>query len=138
MISGSVKKPGRISKEQLKESMRLEEERKQNRMFQSSLSEELNRLRLELEETKNKNKEDEEKKKSKEERQEATGSIEKKESKPKSKGGKVKGKEDSDLSADQTEFWEWNGEMYKWWKKAWFWQDKTDPSKWTKCTGTFQ
>ena len=28
--------------------------------------------------------------------------------------------------------------MYKWWKNArneWFWQDKKDPSKWTKFTG---
>ena len=109
-------------------------------MFQDSLSEELKRLRLELEETKKKEKAEEDTKKSKEESEAATGCTEGRGSKPKSKGGKVKGKEDSDVSGDQTVFWEWRSEMYKWWKNArngWFWQDKRDTTQWTKFTGTF-
>ena len=57
----------------------FEEERKQNRMFQDSLSEKL-RLRLELEETKKKEKAKEET--SEEEKEEATRSTEGRGSKP--------------------------------------------------------
>ena len=77
-------------------------------MFQNSLAEELKRLRRELKERKKKDKENEERKKkasedeeknNKDDSDEATGSKERGGVKPKSKGGKVKGKEDFNLSS---------------------------------------
>ena len=101
-------------------------------MFTLNLSEVITKLRTELEEKKS-----EEKKKDEEEKSKDKGRGKSSWSKAK---GKTKGQEDSDISADQTEFHEFNGVMYRWWKNAkeeWFWQDQKDLSKWTKFQGKF-